>query len=55
MFIKYWWQSFTISADSLYPEENFALMDQTFEILIHKVNDYQGSVDELRRHGILVF
>ena len=28
-------------------------MDQVFEILIHKIHDYEGTVNELRGDGVL--
>ncbi len=44
---------FTKLTDKLGPEETFALMDQIYEILFHRVNEYQGTVNELRGDGIL--
>jgi class 3 adenylate cyclase/predicted ATPase len=41
--------------EKLGPDETFSLMDQVYEILIHKVNDYQGTVNELRGDGVLAF
>ena len=46
-------KGFTPLTEKLGPEETFSLMDQVFEILIHKVHDYQGIVNELRGDGIL--
>ena len=48
-------KGFTPLTEQLGPAETFTLMDQVFEILIHKVNDYQGTVNELRGDGILAF
>lgn len=48
-------KGFTPLTERLGPDETFTLMDQVFEILIHKVNDYQGTVNELRGDGILAF
>ncbi|MHC4639863.1 MAG: double zinc ribbon domain-containing protein, partial [Planctomycetota bacterium] len=39
--------------EKLGPEETFSLMDQVYEILIHKIHDYEGTVNELRGDGIL--
>ena len=30
-------------------------MDQVYEILIHKVHDYEGTVNELTGDGIMAF
>ncbi len=46
-------KGFTPLAESLGPEDTFALMDQVFEILINCVNDFEGTVNELRGDGIL--
>jgi class 3 adenylate cyclase/tetratricopeptide (TPR) repeat protein len=40
-------------AERLGPEQTFSLIDQVFEILIHKVHDYGGTVNELLGDGIL--
>lgn len=39
--------------ERLGPEEAFSLMDQVYEILISKVHQYEGTVNELRGDGIL--
>ncbi len=44
---------FTPLTEKLGPEETFSLMDQIYEILIHKVNEYEGTVNELTGDGIL--
>ena len=44
---------FTPLTEALGPEETFALMDRVYEILIHKVHEYEGTVNELRGDGIL--
>jgi ribosomal protein L40E len=46
-------KGFTPLTEMLGPDETFSLMDQVFEILIHKVHDYEGTVNELRGDGIL--
>ena len=48
-------KSFTVLTEQLGPDETFSLMDKVFEILIHTVNEYQGTVNELRGDGILAF
>jgi class 3 adenylate cyclase/tetratricopeptide (TPR) repeat protein len=48
-------KGFTPLTESLGPDETFSLMDQVFEILLQKVNDYRGTVNELRGDGILAF
>jgi len=39
--------------DKIGPEEAYAMMDQIYEILIHKVHDYGGTVNELTGDGIV--
>ncbi|MGC8659518.1 MAG: adenylate/guanylate cyclase domain-containing protein, partial [Desulfomonilaceae bacterium] len=46
-------KGFTPLTEKLGPEETFSLMDQVFAILIHKVHDYEGTVNELRGDGVL--
>ena len=46
-------KGFTPLTERLGPDETFSLMDQVFEILIHKVHEYDGVVNELRGDGIL--
>ncbi len=46
-------KGFTPLTEKLGPEETFALMDRVFEILIHKIHDYEGTVNELRGDGVL--
>jgi class 3 adenylate cyclase/tetratricopeptide (TPR) repeat protein len=46
-------QGSTPLTEKLGPEETFSLMDQVYEILIHKVNEYAGTVNEMRGDGIL--
>ncbi|MCF8110411.1 MAG: AAA family ATPase [Desulfobacteraceae bacterium] len=40
-------------AEQLGPERAYSLMDQVYEILIHKVSDYGGTVNELTGDGIM--
>ena len=44
---------FTSLTEKLGPEGTLTLMDQVFEILIHKIHDYEGTVNELRGDGVL--
>jgi len=46
-------KGFTPLTERLGPEETFALMDKVFEILIRKVNEFEGTVNEIRGDGIL--
>ena len=45
-------EGFTRLSEKLGPEEIYLLMDQIYEILIHKVYDYEGTVNELTGDGI---
>ena len=44
---------FTPLVEKLGPEEGYSIMDQVYEILIHKVHDYQGTVNEMTGDGIM--
>jgi len=44
---------FTPLTEQLGPEEAYTIMDQVYEILIHKVHDYGGTVNELTGDGIM--
>jgi class 3 adenylate cyclase/tetratricopeptide (TPR) repeat protein len=44
---------FTAFAEKLGPEEAYSIMDQVYEILIHKVHDYEGTVNEMTGDGIM--
>jgi class 3 adenylate cyclase/tetratricopeptide (TPR) repeat protein len=46
-------KGFTPLADELGPEEVYAMMDQVYEILIHKVHDYEGTVNEMTGDGVM--
>ena len=46
-------EGFTPFADKFGPEETYAVMDQVYEILIHKVHDYEGTVNEMTGDGIM--
>jgi len=40
-------------SERLGPEEAYSVMDQVYEILIHKVHDYEGTVNEMTGDGIM--
>jgi class 3 adenylate cyclase/tetratricopeptide (TPR) repeat protein len=44
---------FTPMSESLGIEDAYAVMDQVYEILIHKVHDYDGTVNEMTGDGIM--
>jgi class 3 adenylate cyclase len=46
-------EGFTNLSERAGPEEAFAIMDQVYEILIHKVHDYEGTVNEMTGDGIM--
>ena len=46
-------EGFTSLSERLGPEEAYAIMDQVYEILIHKVHDYEGTVNEFTGDGIM--
>jgi class 3 adenylate cyclase/tetratricopeptide (TPR) repeat protein len=46
-------KGFTPLAEKLGPEKVYAMMDQIYEILIHKVHEYEGTVNEMTGDGIM--
>jgi class 3 adenylate cyclase/tetratricopeptide (TPR) repeat protein len=46
-------EGFTHLTDSLGSEDAYNIMDQVYEILIHKVHDYEGTVNEMTGDGIM--
>jgi class 3 adenylate cyclase len=46
-------EGFTHLTERLGPEEAYNIMDQVYEILIHKVHDYEGTVNEMTGDGIM--
>jgi class 3 adenylate cyclase/tetratricopeptide (TPR) repeat protein len=46
-------KGFTPLVESLGPEKAYYLMDQVYEILIHQVQEYEGTVNELTGDGIM--
>jgi hypothetical protein len=46
-------EGFTSLTEKLGSEQMYSLMDEVYEILIHKVHDYEGTVNELTGDGII--
>ena len=46
-------EGFTAFSERLGPEEAYSIMDQVYEILIHKVHDFEGTVNEMTGDGIV--
>ena len=46
-------EGYTALSEKLGPEETYAVMDQVYEILIHKVHDYEGTINEMTGDGIM--
>ena len=46
-------KGFTPMVERLGPEKAYAIMDQVYEILIHKVHDFDGTVNEMTGDGIM--
>jgi class 3 adenylate cyclase/tetratricopeptide (TPR) repeat protein len=46
-------EGFTPLVEKLGPEESYGIMDQVYEILIHKVHEYEGTVNEMTGDGIM--
>jgi class 3 adenylate cyclase/tetratricopeptide (TPR) repeat protein len=46
-------EGYTSLTEKLGSEETYSLMDQVYEILIHKVHDFEGTVNELTGDGIM--
>ena len=46
-------EGFTALSEKLGIEDAYAIMDQVYEILIHKVHDYEGTVNEMTGDGIM--
>jgi class 3 adenylate cyclase/tetratricopeptide (TPR) repeat protein len=46
-------EGFTPLVEGLGPEEAYGIMDKVYEILIHKVHDYEGTVNEMTGDGIM--
>ncbi|MBW1897265.1 MAG: zinc ribbon domain-containing protein, partial [Deltaproteobacteria bacterium] len=46
-------KGFTPLVEKIGPDEAYDIMDQVYEILIHKVHDYEGTVNEMTGDGIM--
>ena len=46
-------EGFVRLSEKLGPEEAYDIMDQVYEILIHKVHDYEGTVNDMTGDGIM--
>jgi len=46
-------EGFTTFSEKMGPEDAYNIMDQVYEILIHKVHDYEGIVNEMTGDGIM--
>jgi class 3 adenylate cyclase/tetratricopeptide (TPR) repeat protein len=46
-------EGFTAMSEMLGIEEAYSIMDQVYETLIHKVHDYEGTVNEMTGDGIM--
>ncbi len=46
-------EGYTSLTEKLGSEEMYSIMDEVYEILIHKVHDYEGTVNELTGDGIM--
>jgi class 3 adenylate cyclase/tetratricopeptide (TPR) repeat protein len=46
-------EGFTPLVERIGAEEAYGVMDQVYELLIHKVHDYEGTVNEMTGDGIL--
>jgi len=46
-------EGFTPLVNKVGPEEAYSIMDDIYEILIHKVHDYEGTVNEMTGDGIM--
>ncbi|KPK25179.1 MAG: hypothetical protein AMK69_14950 [Nitrospira bacterium SG8_3] len=46
-------EGFTPLVEKIGPDEAYDIMDQVYELLIHKVNDYEGTVNEMTGDGIM--
>ncbi len=46
-------EGFTAFSERLGPEEAYGVMDEVYELLIHEVHDYEGTVNEMTGDGIM--
>ncbi|MRS05678.1 zinc-ribbon domain-containing protein, partial [bacterium] len=46
-------ENFSQLTQKLGPEEAYSIMDQVYEILIHKVHDFEGTINEMTGDGVM--
>ena len=46
-------EGFTLLTEKIGSEHMYSIMDEVYEILIHKVHDYEGTVNEITGDGIM--
>jgi len=46
-------EGFSLLSERLGPEKVYSIMDEVFEMLIHKVNDYGGTVNKMTGDGVM--
>ncbi|RPJ04605.1 MAG: hypothetical protein EHM36_09920 [Deltaproteobacteria bacterium] len=46
-------KGFTPLSEKLGPEAMYAMMDEVYELLIHKVHEYEGTVNEMTGDGVM--
>jgi class 3 adenylate cyclase len=46
-------EGFTSMVEKLGPEKAYSMMDEIYEILIHKVHEFEGTVNEMTGDGIM--
>jgi len=46
-------EGFTSLVENMGPEEAYSMMDHIYEILIHKVHEYEGTVNEMTGDGVM--
>ena len=46
-------EGFAMMVEKLGSEQSYSLMDQVYEILIHKVHDFEGTVNEMTGDGVM--
>jgi class 3 adenylate cyclase/tetratricopeptide (TPR) repeat protein len=46
-------EGFTALSERIGPDDAYAMMDEVYEILIHKVHNYEGTVNEMTGDGIM--
>jgi class 3 adenylate cyclase/tetratricopeptide (TPR) repeat protein len=46
-------EGFTKFTELIGPDDTYSIMDQIYEILIHKVHDFEGTVNEMTGDGIM--